>query len=86
MVKRIKVGPRPAAPKLLATEGTPVRVGATCKDGTHSNATGQGACSWHGGVRVWLYDQPGWVEDNIAINAKRVKAYKAALKLSLIHI
>jgi hypothetical protein len=30
------------------------RTGATCRDGTHSNATGSGACSHHGGVAVWL--------------------------------
>jgi hypothetical protein len=29
-------------------------VGATCNDGTHSDATGAGACSSHGGVRNWL--------------------------------
>lgn len=32
------------------------RTGATCNDGSHSNATGRGACSHHGGVRVWLYN------------------------------
>lgn len=32
-----------------------VRVGAICNDGTHSDATGQGACSWHDGVDYWLY-------------------------------
>ncbi len=31
------------------------RVGATCSDGWHSNATGRGACSHHGGVSEWLY-------------------------------
>ena len=31
------------------------RVGAICKDGTRSSATGVGACSWHGGVRTWIY-------------------------------
>lgn len=30
------------------------RYGAICKDGTHSNATGRGACSHHGGVSMWL--------------------------------
>jgi len=30
------------------------RTGATCRDGTHSNATGSGACSHHGGVATWL--------------------------------
>lgn len=80
VVTKIKVGPKPTAPRLLATEGTPERVGATCKDGTHSYATGRGACSWHDGVRTWLYGQPAWVEENIATNAKRVEAYKTALK------
>lgn len=31
-----------------------VRVGARCRDGTFSQATGRGACSWHGGVSEWL--------------------------------
>ena len=31
------------------------RTGATCRDGSHSNATGRGACSHHGGVAQWLY-------------------------------
>lgn len=34
---------------------TGARCGATCNDGTHSNATGSGACSHHGGVNHWLY-------------------------------
>lgn len=32
-----------------------VRVGAICRDGTRSTATGRGACSYHGGVAEWLY-------------------------------
>ena len=32
-----------------------VRIGAICKDGTTSSATGRGACSHHGGVAYWLY-------------------------------
>lgn len=32
------------------------RVGAICKDGTRSYATGRGACSHHGGVRNWLVE------------------------------
>ena len=32
-----------------------VRVGAICRDGTRSYATGRGACSHHGGVSQWLY-------------------------------
>lgn len=31
------------------------RIGAICRDGTHSSATGSGACSHHGGVDHWLY-------------------------------
>jgi len=31
------------------------RIGAVCKDGTSSNATGGGACSGHGGVKYWVY-------------------------------
>jgi hypothetical protein len=31
------------------------RIGAICRDGSHSNATGRGACSHHGGVDHWLY-------------------------------
>ncbi len=31
-----------------------VRVGAICRDGTRSAATGRGACSWHGGVARWI--------------------------------
>lgn len=30
------------------------RVGAICRDGTRSYATGRGACSHHGGVSRWL--------------------------------
>jgi len=32
-----------------------VRIGAVCKDGTTSTATGSGACSSHGGVDHWIY-------------------------------
>lgn len=40
-----------------ATPPTPggTRIGATCRDGTLSNATGSGACSSHGGVSCWRY-------------------------------
>lgn len=31
------------------------RVGARCKDGTTSTATGSGACSSHDGVSCWIY-------------------------------
>lgn len=32
------------------------RVGAICRDGWQSRATGRGACSHHGGVSEWLYE------------------------------
>ena len=38
--------------------GDPVRVGAYCKDGTASSATGSGACSGHGGVSSWKTSRP----------------------------
>lgn len=33
------------------------RIGAVCNDGWPSSATGRGACSGHGGVRNWRYEQ-----------------------------
>jgi hypothetical protein len=38
------------------SENIKVRVGAVCRDGTTSTATGRGACSHHGGVDYWLYE------------------------------
>jgi hypothetical protein len=32
------------------------RIGARCNDGTRSSATGRGACSHHGGVDYWIYE------------------------------
>jgi len=32
------------------------RVGAICRDGWQSHATGREACSHHGGVSEWLYE------------------------------
>lgn len=32
-----------------------MRFGAICKDGTHSDATGQGAFSHNEGVNQWYY-------------------------------
>jgi hypothetical protein len=53
-----KPTPRPTAvpavvPAVPASGG--VRVGAICRDGSRSYATGRGACSHHGGVDHWLY-------------------------------
>ena len=47
-------------------------MGARCVDGNLSSATGQGACSHHGGVAAWLisdctvddfaaHPDPGWI-------------------------
>jgi hypothetical protein len=41
------------------------RTGARCRDGWHSDVTGSGACSWHGGVAEWLY-----ADDRIVHDAK----------------
>jgi len=32
------------------------RIGAICEDGWKSSATGSGACSHHGGVDHWIYE------------------------------
>ncbi len=32
------------------------RIGCDCNDGTHSSATGSGACSSHGGVSSWTHE------------------------------
>lgn len=33
------------------------RTGAICMDGWKSSSTGRGTCSYHGGVKEWLYDK-----------------------------
>jgi hypothetical protein len=50
--------PKPTPAKEIGAPGTVpsgTRIGAICRDGTRSNATGRGACSHHGGVAQWLY-------------------------------
>lgn len=79
-MKSYKLGSKPKPPKLLPTKAKRERVGAVCRDGSGSNATGRGACSWHGGVAKWILEYPSWVAENKAENAHRTKAYKAALK------
>lgn len=39
----------------IQAQTTRHRIGAMCKDGTTSTATGSGACSHHGGVSCWQY-------------------------------
>lgn len=47
--------PEPAlTPDPPASAPTCTRIGANCKDGTTSTATGSGACSHHGGVASWI--------------------------------
>ena len=41
--------------RTVSTPPTRYRIGAVCRDGTLSNATGSGACSSHGGVSCWRY-------------------------------
>ena len=45
----------------ILTQCNAPREGAHCNDGTYSYATGQGACSWHGGVDSWDHDY--WWEE-----------------------
>lgn len=40
------------------------RIGAICADGWKSKATGQGACSHHGGVDRWIYRKIGYHYQN----------------------
>jgi hypothetical protein len=51
------VAPTPSPTPTPTPTPTPggFRVGAICKDGTPSTATGSGACSSHGGVACWRY-------------------------------
>ena len=39
--------------------GTGMRGGARCVDGKRSYSSGQGTCSWHGGVAHWIPPAPG---------------------------
>lgn len=44
--------PTPTTIKLYESR---TRIGARCRDGSRSSATGRGACSHHGGVSEWIY-------------------------------
>lgn len=58
LVRAPTAAPRPALrPQAPAAPAAPSggRVGAVCRDGSRSSATGRGACSHHGGVAQWLY-------------------------------
>ena len=43
-------------PVVVVTPTVRFRIGATCRDGSSSTATGSGACSSHGGVACWRYN------------------------------
>lgn len=69
--------------QLAAMPRTEVRVGAECSDGTQSDATGSGACSYHGGVSVWLTEEQimSVEEEQAMIEAQRIQAeYQAERK------
>lgn len=46
---------REPKPTAAPATGGGQRIGAICRDGTRSSATGSGACSRHGGVDHWIY-------------------------------
>lgn len=46
--------PQPSSTSSSPSYSSGVRIGAICRDGWRSTATGSGACSWHGGVSYWL--------------------------------
>lgn len=49
-----------AAPAVInSAPGVAYRVGAICRDGSSSGATGRGACSHHGGVSCWRMSDGG---------------------------
>ena len=77
-VSAFTVPKKPPLPHTLPTQAAGERVGAVCRDGSHSDATGRGACSHHRGVAQWLVDVPSWVATNQTLNATRLAAYKAA--------
>ncbi len=58
-MKKINLRGLLAAPVLLFAIALPVHADSTCKDGTTSTATGQGACSGHGGVQKAAPASPG---------------------------
>lgn len=76
----VKLGARPTAPSYLRTNFPKERYGATCRDGSHSSATGSGACSHHHGVAIWLYTDSSKAIENKLINRDRKAKYNKALK------
>jgi hypothetical protein len=54
------------------------RLGALCRDGSQSKATGRGACSWHGGVREWLFSESRTLQVRSTALAKLEPALRLA--------
>ena len=63
----------------ITADSTGPRIGARCRDGWRSSATGSGACSWHGGVARWIYAErddpleplkwPLWIVGHLSVLA-----------------
>lgn len=51
---RPAVAPAPAARPAAPSSNSGQRIGAICRDGSRSSATGRGACSHHDGVDHWI--------------------------------
>lgn len=79
-IGKVKLGARPKAPSYLRTNFPKERYGAVCRDGSHSSATGRGACSHHHGVATWLYGESSKTTENKLINRDRKAKYQKALK------
>jgi hypothetical protein len=77
MFPRVVMGlqkPETIATKLYYDSSVEFRIGAYCKDGWESNATGSGACSHHGGVDIW--------KTKTVYRKSREQCYKEALEIS----
>jgi hypothetical protein len=77
----------PKQPKMAAKKHVPApkkgsRIGATCRDGWDSDATGRGACSHHGGVRTWVHEvvNADQIQKAKNHNKKVERKYKEALR------
>lgn len=53
VTERSEPTPWPTPYRVVVPAQAGVRIGASCMDGSHSSATGRGACSHHGGVGAW---------------------------------
>ena len=60
------------------------RVGAICRSGEISRATGKGACSNHGGVRCWLYQHGPQASPLWILAVELIAAAGVAITVSLV--